>query len=349
MAKYKIGIVGYFAKGKSRAGGQEAKTCSIDRALKEKYGKKNVLNIDTTDWKDKPFQLLWGLIRLAIQCDNIIMLPAQNSIRIFIPILQDLNFLLQHKLFYSVVGGWLPEYLTKEKKLANRAKKLNCIFVETKSMKKSLNEMGFSNIDIVPNFKYLTPVDEKDLNQAAYPPYNICTFSRVMKEKGIEDIICAVTNINSRYKKVVFQLDIYGKIDDGYLLDFRKIQESFPEFISYKGMVEPEESVTVLKNYFALAFPTRYYTEGIPGTLVDAYMSGVPVISALWGNSEDVFIDNITGWGYKFEDIGDLERVLEKIIENPENFVKMKKSSLECAKKYLPEDAIKIICSYFEK
>ena len=50
----------------------------------------------------------------------------------------------------------------------------------------------------------------------------------------------------------------------------------------YCGIKDPKDSVKTLKNYFALVFPTRFYTEGIPGTIIDAYYAGVPVIASKW-------------------------------------------------------------------
>lgn len=347
MKKYKVGLVGYFATGKSKAGGQEAKTCSLDKSLKERYGKEMVFDVDTTNWKKKPFSLLIGLFKLCLKCENVIMLPAQNSIRIFIPFILFFNTFFQRKIFYSVVGGWLPEYLEKNIRLCKKAKKLTGIFVETNSMKKKLDNMNFKNVDVIPNFKVLEPIEKEELNMTFEMPYFLCTFSRVMKEKGIEDIVDAVININNKYKKEIYKLDIYGKIDDGYQIEFEKISKQFPNYIRYMGMVEPHESVKVIKNYFALVFPTKYYTEGMPGTLIDAYMAGVPVISSLWGNYEDVFIDNVTGWGYEFSNNMQLEKLLEKIINNPNDFIKMKETTLENSKKYTSKIAIAKICEKF--
>jgi hypothetical protein len=55
----------------------------------------------------------------------------------------------------------------------------------------------------------------------------------------------------------------------------------------------------VLKDYFALLFPTHFYTEGIPGTVIDAYAAGIPVISAKWESYSDVIDEGVTGIGYK--------------------------------------------------
>lgn len=347
MRTYKVGIIGYFAKGKSKAGGQEAKTCSIDKAMKEKYGTDAVYNVDTTDWKRNPLSLMYGIFSMSMKCENIIMLPAHNSLKIFIPVFEALNRITHRKLFYSVVGGWLPEYLNNNITLQKKCKQIDGIFVETLSMQETLLEMGFRNVSVIPNFKYLEPMEALDVSISMDMPYKLCTFSRVMEEKGIEDIVDAVKHINNKFDKTIFELHIYGKIDDSYIARFEKLRESFPEYITYDGMVEPEQSVETIKDYFALVFPTHFYTEGVPGTLIDACMAGVPVVSALWGNHKDVFVENVTGWGYEFNNQNALLSVLERIIENPEEFCKLRKTTLKEANKYLPSKNVDLITEKF--
>lgn len=97
-----------------------------------------------------------------------------------------------------------------------------------------------------------------------------------MKEKGIEDIIHAVEDINEKYGSKKFALDIYGQIDEGYRDSFESMIKKFPDYIRYCGTVPFDKSTEALKNYFALVFPTRFYTEGIPGTIIDAYASRCP-------------------------------------------------------------------------
>jgi glycosyltransferase involved in cell wall biosynthesis len=168
-----------------------------------------------------------------------------------------------------------------------------------------------------------------------------------MEEKGIEDIINAVRQINSQFGKTIFALDIYGKIDDTYIVRFEELRKRFPDYIKYAGMVEPEQSVETIKDYFALVFPTHYFTEGVPGTLVDACMAGIPVISALWGNYEDVFVEGVTGWGYEFGNQEALIEVLIRVMNNPKSFSKLRHSTLKEAAKYLPNANIELITKQF--
>ena len=349
MNNYKVGIIGFFATGLSKAGGQEAKTCSLDKALKLKYGENEIFDVDTINWKKKPFLLFYRILKSIILCENVIILPAQKGIKVFLPMIGLLNVFFRKKIFYSVVGGWLPTYLKKHKYLILWIKTFNCIFVETETMKRDLENIGVVNVEKVPNFKFLTPMVAQSNYQVAKKPYKLCTFSRVMQEKGIEDIIEVVKKINNETKEMCYQLDIYGKIDMNYSERFKRIISEFPKYIRYIGMVEPNNSVEVISKYDILVFPTRYYTEGIPGTIIDAYMSGVPVISSLWKNSKDVFFDGITGWGYEFENIDELYNVMTKILKHPEQLIKFKNNCLNEAKKYIPENAMRIVYRYIDK
>ena len=70
-------------------------------------------------------------------------------------------------------------------------------------MKNSLHDIGLDNVTILRNFKDIKPLKE-ELNMDIVKPLNICTFSRVMKEKGIEDIVNAVKEVNEKYKKTMY-------------------------------------------------------------------------------------------------------------------------------------------------
>ena len=79
-------------------------------------------------------------------------------------------------------------------------------------------------------------VKKENLKMKFSKPYHICTFSRVMKEKGIENIVNVVKKINK--KEVLYTLDIYGPVDNKYRDDFEKLQNSFPNYIKYKVCID---------------------------------------------------------------------------------------------------------------
>ena len=106
------------------------------------------------------------------------------------------------------------------------------------------------------------------------------------------------------------------------------------------GVRRPEDSVEIIKKYFFLLFPTHFYTEGIPGTIIDAYFAGVPVVSAEWQNSHDVILPNRTGILYQFDDFNALEDTLKKIVDNPSIIFEMKENCIKVANRYSPSVVI---------
>ena len=213
------------------------------------------------------------------------------------------------------------------------------------SMKRNLELQGFTNVTVVPNFRKMKILTPDELEYSQEYPLQMCTFSRVMKEKGIETAVDVVNNINSKLGYAAIKLDIYGPIEEADREWFEHLIQKFTENISYKGCVKPDESCEVLRQYFALLVPTHFYTEGVPGTMIDAYSAGVPVISAKWSNFEDVVEDGKTGFGYSFDDAEEFARILFDAVENPRVLLDMKNNCIEKARHFHSDHVVKIIAS----
>lgn len=336
----KVGISGHFGLGFDMLNGQTIKTKTVAEELKRRFGNNEVEIVDThggTREMPRMFIQLWKMFQ---NCETIIMFPAYNGLRIFTPVYLFYNLFFHRKIQYVVIGGWLNSFLDKHKCLSHMLKKFDGIFVETKTMKNTLEKNGFRNVSVMPNFKKLCILKPEELNCQIEKPYKICTFSRVMKEKGIEDAIDVVKHINENAGYAIFMLDIYGQIDVNYEKTFAELQSEFPDYIVYRGKVPFDKTVEIIKKYFVLLFPTHFYTEGIPGTIIDAYAAGVPVISAIWESFADVIDNNVTGIGYSFSAKEELERILLYVASHPDVILEMKKKCLNKAEEFTPEIAI---------
>ena len=100
-----------------------------------------------------------------------------------------------------------------------------------------------------------------------------------------------------------------------------------------------------LKDYFILLFPTHYFTEGIPGTIIDAYAAGVPVICSRWQNFDDLIDEGKTGFGYDFKDRQGLKTKLLKIANDPLIVNELRENCINRAKYYTPAKAIQSLIS----
>ena len=339
----KIGVCGHFGSNRNFLDGQTVKTKIITRELQKKYGDAEVKKVDTFGGKRRLVPIILNLISLVLSCKNIIILPAHNSLRIFAPLLAFVNSFYHRKLHYVVIGGWLPEFVAKRKFLRKALMKFDCIYVETNTMKNKLEAMGFTNIVLLPNCKELDVIQAEELVYVQKEPFKLCTFSRVMKEKGIEDAVNAVKAVNDAIGRDVYTLDIYGQVDKEETDWFAKLQTKFPDYVKYKGLVPFDKTTEVLKDYFLLLFPSRFYTEGIPGTIIDAYAAGVPVACSKWQSFADL-VDDTVGYGYEFSSEEALENLLKKIyLEDIDKISVMKKACILKSRQYMPEKIVKIL------
>ena len=325
----RICIIGHYANGKNIIDGQTIKTRNLFNGLRL-LNNFSLSYVDTYQWKKHPFKLFYKLFKAIKNNDALIMMPAHNGVKVFSSLLLFLKK-KNTKLFYSVIGGWLPELVMRHKHLCSKLRKFDGIWVETDDLQKSMISLGFTNISVVNNFKDLIPLKPKDLVYQTSQPFSFCIFSRICEEKGITDAILTLQKIN--VQRIKATLDIYGPIQENYRHDFMKLINDHRQYVSYKGIIKSENSVNVIKNYFMLLFPTRFYTEGIPGTIIDSYFAGVPVLYSEWKSCFDVLSEN-TGVKFEFKSNVSFEKNLLYCINHYEYINSLKLNCLKAAKMY---------------
>lgn len=338
-----ICICGRFDKGIETSRGQVIKTRMIFDALCDEIGKDNIETVDLYGGVSAMPRIFVQLFKSFRMCKRIVIMPAYRGLRILTPLCTFYNLIFKREIHYVVIGGWLSSFIEKHKSLYGMLLHFNKIYVETSTMKRSLENKGFKNTVLMKNFKVLEAVEPENLYSEVRKPYKVCTFSRIMEKKGIEDAINAVIEINEKRNDTIFEYDIYGEISPEYKERFENLSRDFPEYIKYKGLVPYDQSVEVLSPYFVLLFPTKFYTEGIPGTIIDAYASGVPVVAAKWESFGDVIDDHSTGIGYRFDDQESFISVLEDIADKPQDILDMKVNCLKKAKEFSPQTAMNVL------
>lgn len=338
-----VAILGHFALGMDKANGQTIKTKIVGAALRREIGQEQVDYYDTMGgWKflvKMPFvmiRMLWGH-------RNVIVMPAYKGIHLIVPLIVMLNWLFKRKLHYVVIGGWLPSYVRKYPILRFATRRMDAIYVETCHMRQELEAEGFKNVRLMPNFKPVSIREVKDLLLQTAPPFPLCTFSRVMKEKGIEDAILAVRQCNEAAGFPMFQLDIYGLVEKGQEMWFEQLMSQQPKEIKYGGIVPYDKSTEVLGRYFALLFPTHFFTEGFAGTLIDAMAAGVPPIASECPSNQELITNGKTGFLFAMGHVESLATVLMQCGQKPSMVNDMRKACLKKAGAYLPENIIKTL------
>lgn len=336
-----VGIIGHFAEGIDMADGQVVKTRTVRELLRDVCGEENVRSIDTRGWQKHPIALARECIKLAKLSDALVMLPAHNGVKIFAPLLVYLRKRYGCKTVYSVIGGWLAEYIAGQPILAKKLKSFDAILVESDRVRVLLAEQGFNNVLVAYNFKRLPQLKLSELKQQSSEPWPLAVFSRIYEDKGIDDIVWAVRKANSQLGRCAFRLDIYGNVLAEYKEHFHALMADCDvSEVAYKGVAPAGESTSVLNGYLALTFPTRYPGEGVPGTVVDAYCAGIPVIASQWPSYAEMVKEGETGLTYEF---CNREALLDILLNPglPKQLLAMKKSCLHKGHDYSYETGLR--------
>ena len=331
----KLCIIGHIGGNKFFNDGQTVKT----KTLCDSFRRRNIdfKILDTYYSKRRPLYFFVGLFIESIICDDFIVLLSENGRRILFPFLSRLSKKKGKRIMHYVIGSKVTADAQNKKELASYLKSFTSNWVEGNYMIKQLETAGVYNGLYVPNYKNLTPLKESELNTiVARNEFKFCTFSRVVLKKGIEDAINAVEELSVKYPQLKISLDIYGPVSDDYRERFFSMIEK-NERCSYGGVIEPEKSVEILRNYFCLLFPTHWITEGLPGTIIDAFCSGLPVIARRWSLCDELITDGKTGLVYDFDKPELLKDKIEYSINYPQEIILMKKNCIKESSKYTEE------------
>lgn len=335
----KFAIIGHFGGNKNFTDGQTIKTVTLYNAMTERGYV--IDKVDTYLIKRKPLNFLKSMLKAVKNNSKIVVLLSINGRRLLFPYLAFISK-TNKDIYHYAIGGRLFREVSQHKSWRLYVSSFRGNWVESRILANQLNNIGINNAKYIPNFKRIKILQENDLNFRKKESYNFCIFSRVMPEKGIEDAILAIKEINEKgFGKAV--LDIYGPIEPKYEERFKSLVCDNKNIVNYCGVVKPEKSVDVLKDYYMLLFPTHWKHEGIPGTIVDALSAGVPIIARQWQYCDEMITDGKTGLVYDFEHPEILVQKIQYAVENENKIVSMKKQCLLSAQYYSESVAIKAI------
>lgn len=338
----KIGIIGHFGGREEFFDGQTVKTKILNDELLA-TGNFEIYKVDTYYVKKNPLKVFLQTLKSMFSCDSVIVLIGKNGMNVFPRLLHVLKKFTKTKTYHDVLGGDLPDTVEQNPKMAKYLNSFDMNWVEFKSMCDRLKAQGVENVSVLPNIKRLEAVSSFNEEDFGKKPLRFCTFSRVCKEKGITDAVEVIHKINEEYGEPVAALDIYGQVFEDYKEEFENLKKDFKDEIKYGGIVDFDSSVETLKNYDALLFPTFYFGEGFPGTIIDAFHSAVPVIATDWNANKEIIRDGVTGIVYPNDKFKDLYSAVKWAVENGDEVIKMKKNALNESEKYGADKLIKVI------
>lgn len=334
----RIAVVGHFGGNESFYDGQTVKTIAIYDALK-RYGIQKIDKIDTFYIRRNPLKFAIQFAKAAAVDKKFIVLLSDKGRKVLFPILYTMSKAGKDVYHYGI-GGRLAREVREKENWKKYVSSFKGNWLESIELVEDLRAQGVNNAIYLPNFKKLHILQKSELRKEYSAPYKLCTFSRVMAEKGIEDAIAAVQKINNIYGKQIVTLDIYGQIDKGYVERFNEVIKK-SDSCNYCGVVDADKSVEAIKDYYLLLFPTRWRHEGIPGTIIDGMSAGLPVVARRWQYCDEMIRHGYNGYSYDFDKPELLMDTILYAINHKEETIRMKANCVDKAYEYSEEKVIR--------
>lgn len=181
-------------------------------------------------------------------------------------------------------------------------------------MKVQLNNMGLTNVEVLPNFKPIGELPAK--RNRPMGGIKFVFLGRLIEEKGVGLLIDASRNLYNEYGKK-FSVTFYGSQTNTYSQGYFETLDC--DYISYGGFLnlKSKEGLRQLSEYDVMVFPTYFAGEGFPGVLIDAFKAGLPVIASDFHANPDVISNPALGVLIKPKDVDSLKSAMLGFIENP--------------------------------
>lgn len=332
--KNMIGIIGNIGDG-IQIGGQITKTVELYNFFKSKGVSVELLNV----YGENPVKLFKRITYIFKNSENIFIMLASTGYFRISSLIVFLKEKYNCKVHEIVIGGVRHNYIAKGHGRLKNEKKIDYIYVESEYMVNEYKKLCLNQTEYLPNYKNFPILSEKDIginrkNDGLW----ICTFSRIDEYKGIDTAIKIVEKMNRLNSERKIRLDIIGPIKKDYRKTFGIIYaKTDKHYINYIGSVETEKAQAILKKYDVLIFPTCWNAEGFPGTFIDAFSAGLPVIANYRETFKDVIEDGINGYLISDNDVDAFCKILQEVMDDKDKLERMKHAALESSKKYLSE------------
>lgn len=239
---------------------------------------------------------------------------------------------IKREMYLFVPGGSVDIPLAKRE--VRLLGELKCIYVQGRFIQAFYNSFGLNNVEILYNFKaHAYRPTPHNMNRGKLR----CVFlGRVFTEKGIDTIVDCFSTL----KDIDISIDIYG-ILHGYTEEYFSSLSN----INYCGFMDLTDTkgYDKLAEYDVLVFPTRFEGEGFPGVILDAFISGLAVVTTNFHVNPEVVSDGKNGLIVPVADPKSLAAALRKLYFNPVLLSDMKDIAFKSAQIYTPDNLLKTV------
>lgn len=164
-----------------------------------------------------------------------------------------------------------------------------------------------------------------------------CIFiSRIIKEKGIFDILDAIDGVHN------VNCDFYGTLAKEDKNLFLSRINNMPN-AAYKGELDQKEVCKMISGYHILLLPSYYHDEGYSGAVLEAFCCRRTVLVTHWGAFGEYVQDGFNGLMVQVKNPAAIKEKLLGLVGKVEDYNELCQNAYEVSKKFREDTVIKNI------
>ena len=275
-----------------------------------------------------------------------IFVEMRTIIELFLKYKKIKPYIIHHVTIKPIVYGNIVCKLINQKRIVNSISGLGYIFVNKNIRNKILKffvlklyklffnsesvrvilqneeEKDFLLKNKVSNERSLRLVPGAGVNTSLFRPpdsfknKNIIVFAaRMIKEKGVEDLVNAVEKLHSMNYDL--KLILLGGVDRDYPTHIKKTtleKWNKKTFIDWYGHTD---NVVSFYQIASIVCMPSYYSEGVPKSLIEAAAVGKPIITTDMPGCRSIVINEFNGLLVKPRNINELTNSIKYLLDNP--------------------------------
>ncbi len=341
--KKRILVFGFFGYITNKLDGQTVKTRAVFELLRERYDG-SVDYADSQQFRHSVRAIVRFFVDL-VRCDTLLWLPAHNNFKYLFPFIWLFSKIFRFDIIYAVVGGWLSNFISTLPLHRYMLRHIKVLLVENSTAKQELHDnFDIDRCCVFPNFREISPAP---IYRNFDGKLKLVFMARIHRMKGLETIagLCSFIKSHNLGNKV--SLDFYGPIHKPDCKYFASRIVDVFDFVRYNGPLNPTDIHASLQNYDMMLLPTRYFTEGFPGSVLDAYRAGIPVAVTAWKHAREFVADGKSGFIVDFDrPLPELCDLISDLADNPRMLFPLKEQAYRESLRYTPDIAWQILSEY---
>lgn len=334
--KKHILVLGYFGYDNNKLDGQTVKTREVYTLLCERSGAE-VRYACTHAFRSRPATLLRALRDVA-WCDTLVIIPCVGALFRLFPPLYYLSRVFGYKIVHIAIGAWHMRDLPSHPRTARMLGHIAYNLYENRLLCAELTKAyGHTNLGVIPNFRTTVP---RPARRAFAFPLRLVFMARMHMMKGLDVLEALAQQIEQAGLAGKVRLTLYGPYADAAAQTFTERTLLQHDWVVYDGTLAPDDVVPAIAQHDLLIFPTRYFNEGFPGTILDAYRAALPVVVTRWMHAEEFVSDGTSGYIVDFDNpVPPLFAHIAHLVTHPEELPALSEGAYRESLRYTPDRA----------